>query len=196
MRFILILFLITLLQANADPDARPPNVLFIVADDLRCDLPAFGRTEAITPNLDKLAARSRVFGRAYCQQAVCNPSRTSMMTGLRPDSTGVTDLRVHFRETLPDVTTVSQHFKNNGYEAIGLGKIYHNYHLSIEGDPASWSQPQRFHWGNHRMDQPKAAGHQDAHPSTFCRRHNASMLPTTRISTAGSPTPQSRRLGK
>ena len=148
---------LTLLAGAADR----PNVLFIVADDLRCDLGAYGHPEAITPNLDRLAARSRIFTRAYCQQAVCNPSRASMMTGLRPDSSGVTDLRVHFREKLPDVTTVSQHFKNHGYEAVGLGKIYHNYHLAIEGDPASWSQPQRFHWGNHRMDQPKAAGHQD-----------------------------------
>lgn len=167
-----VLTLILALISIATAADRPPNVLLIVADDLRYDLSAFGPTEAITPNLDKLAARSRVFGRAYCQQALCNPSRASMMTGLRPDSTGVTDLRVHFRENLPAVTTLPQQFKNHGYEALGLGKIYHNYHLSIEGDPASWSQPQRFHWGNHRMDQPKAAGYQDVPfnllPATQC----------------------------
>jgi iduronate 2-sulfatase len=141
--------------------AERPNVLLIVADDLRCDIAASGHPEALTPNLNRLAARSRVFTRAYCQQAVCNPSRASMMTGLRPDQTRVTDLRTHFRETLPGITTLSQHFKTHGYEAVGIGKIYHNYHLSIEGDPASWSQPQRFHWGNHRMDQPQAAGHKN-----------------------------------
>jgi len=157
------LFLRILLIALLPLTARAvrPNVLLIVADDLRCDIAAYGHAEALTPNLDRLAARSRVFSRAYCQQAVCNPSRASMMTGLRPDRTGVTDLRTHFRETIPDITTVSQHFKNHGYEAVGIGKIYHNYHLSIEGDPASWSQPQRFHWGNHRMDQPQAPGHTD-----------------------------------
>ena len=137
------------------------NVLLIVTDDLRCDVAAYGDSEAITPHLDALAARARVFERAYCQQAVCNPSRASMMTGLRPDHVGVTDLRTHFRETLPDITTVSQHFKNHGYQAVGIGKIYHNDHLKIQGDPASWSVPQRFHWGNHRMDQPQAPGHRD-----------------------------------
>jgi iduronate 2-sulfatase len=172
MRLLLLPLLIFLHPLHADPSASRTNVLLIVADDLRCDISAFGNSGAVTPNVDRLAARSRVFGRAYCQQALCNPSRASMMTGLRPDRTGVTDLRVHFRERLPEITTVSQHFKNNGYEAVGLGKIYHNYHLSIEGDPASWSRPQRFHWGNHRMDQPQAAGHQQVPfnrlPATQC----------------------------
>lgn len=141
--------------------AGKPNVLMIVADDLRCDLAAYGHSEALTPHLDALAARGRVFERAYCQQAVCNPSRASMMTGRRPDHIGVTDLRTHFRETTPDITTVSQQFKTHGYQAVGIGKIYHNYHLKIQGDPDSWSAPQRYHWGNHRMDQPQAPGHRD-----------------------------------
>jgi iduronate 2-sulfatase len=156
MQSILQVLLTTLLAITAY--ATRPNVLLIVADDLRCDLAAYGHAEAITPNLDRLAARSRVFTRAYCQQAVCNPSRVSMMTGLRPDHARVTDLRTHFRETIPDVTTLSQHFKNHGYQAVGIGKIYHNYHQSIQGDPASWSLPQRFHWGNHRMDQAQIPG--------------------------------------
>jgi len=141
--------------------AGKPNVLMIVADDLRCDLAAYGHSEALTPHLDALAARGRVFERAYCQQAVCNPSRASMMTGQRPDHIGITDLRTHFRETAPEITTVSQHFKTHGYQAVGIGKIYHNYHLKIQGDPDSWSAPQRYHWGNHRMDQPQAPGHRD-----------------------------------
>lgn len=155
------LSLVLLGCAIAPTAVAKPNVLMIVADDLRCDIAAYGHSEALTPHLDALAARARVFERAYVQQAVCNPSRASMMTGLRPDHVGVTDLRTHFRETLPDITTVSQHFKNHGYQAVGIGKIYHNYHLKIQGDPASWSVPQRFHWGNHRMDQPKAPGHRD-----------------------------------
>ncbi|RYD46806.1 MAG: sulfatase, partial [Verrucomicrobiaceae bacterium] len=70
-----------------------PNVLFISADDLRAD------SQAITPNLDKLARQSRVFTNAHCQQAVCNPSRASIFTGLRPDTLKIWNLETHFRET-------------------------------------------------------------------------------------------------
>lgn len=148
--FSILLSLITICAAAKEKQ----NVLLLIADDLRCDLPAYGGKEAVTPHLDALAARGRVFLRAYCQQAVCNPSRASMMTGQRPDRIGITDLRTHFRETSPDIVTISQHFKSNGYQSVGIGKIFHNYHLKIEGDPQSWSVPQKYHWGNHRADLP------------------------------------------
>lgn len=102
------------------------NVLFIAVDDLRPNLGCYGDENAITPNIDRLASRGVVFDRAYCQQAVCNPSRASLMTGMRPDALRVWDLQTHFRDTTPDVVTLSEHFKNNGYRAECIGKIYHD----------------------------------------------------------------------
>ena len=102
-----------------------PNVLFIAIDDLRPALRCYGDRIAITPNFDRLASRGTVFNRAYCQQAVCSPSRLSLLTGRRPDTIRVWDLRTHFRDTLPDVVTLPQHFKNNGYHTQSLGKIFH-----------------------------------------------------------------------
>ncbi|TFG40908.1 MAG: iduronate-2-sulfatase, partial [Syntrophobacterales bacterium] len=113
------------------------NVLFIAVDDLRPQLGCYGQTQMITPNLDKLAADGALFTRTYCQQAVCSPSRTSLPTGLRPDTTKIYDLETHFRDTIPDVVTLPQHFKNNGYHSVGIGKIYHG---GLD-DAASWSEP-------------------------------------------------------
>jgi arylsulfatase A-like enzyme len=114
-----------------------PNVLFIAVDDLRPELGAYGVEEARTPNIDRLAAGGFVFTRAYVQQAVCNPSRASLMTGLRPDSLRVWDLATRFRDSVPDVVTLPQHFIAHGYHAVAIGKVYHN----VIPDPASWSEP-------------------------------------------------------
>lgn len=118
------------------------NVLFLSIDDLRPLLGCYGDPDVHTPNIDALAESGTVFNRAYCQQAVCNPSRASLMTGLRPDSGRVWDLQTHFRDMNPDVVTVSQHFKNNGYHSEGMGKIYHTGHGN-RNDPMSWSVPHR-----------------------------------------------------
>jgi iduronate 2-sulfatase len=124
-------------------DGQPkPNVLFITVDDLRPTLGCYGDTKAISPNIDNLAANGVVFNRAYCQLAVCNPSRASVMTGLRPDQIGVTDLHRHFREKLPDVVTLPQLFIKNGYHAVGIGKIYHGSKRAQ--DSLSWTQPALF----------------------------------------------------
>lgn len=101
------------------------NVLFIAVDDLKPALGCYGDPLAITPNLDRLAARSLRFNRAYCQQAVCSPTRTSLLLGRRPDSTTIYDLERHFRGALPDVVTLPQHFKNHGYLTASLSKIWH-----------------------------------------------------------------------
>lgn len=114
-----------------------PNVLFIAADDLRTELGCYGIKEIQSPNLDRLAARGTVFDRAYCQQAVCSPSRTSLLTGCRPDTTKVYDLETHFRKNLPGVVTLPQHFKNHGYLTRSVGKIFHG---GLD-DPESWSEP-------------------------------------------------------
>lgn len=138
--------------AAAPASTPPPNILFILADDLRVD------SAALTPNLDRLARRGRAFERAYCQQAVCNPSRASMMTGLRPDRLGVHDLVTHFRSSHPTVVTLPQLFRQSGYTAVGIGKVYHNLGTEPRGDPISWSRPEVFHWGNHRIDQATVPG--------------------------------------
>jgi iduronate 2-sulfatase len=116
-----------------------PNVLFIVVDDLRTELGCYGCDYIKSPKIDQLAARGMVFERAYCQQAVCSPSRSSLLTGTRPDTTKVWDLKTHFRAALPDVVTLQQNFKDHGYFVQGLGKIFHGGY----DDPPSWSVPWR-----------------------------------------------------
>jgi arylsulfatase A-like enzyme len=117
--------------------ADKPNVLFLVVDDLRPELGCYGKDYIKSPNIDRIAASGMVFDRAYCQQAVCSPSRTSVMTGVRPDTSKVTDLVTHFRQALPDVVTLGQCFKQNGYFVQGLGKIYHG---KLDDTP-TWSVP-------------------------------------------------------
>ena len=114
--FTRFLALLALLGATSlAADNKKPNVLFIAVDDLRPELSCYGNAVIKTPNFDRLAKRGMVFNRAYCQQAVCSPSRTSLMTGKRPDATRVWDLETHFRDALPNAVTVGQFFKNNGY---------------------------------------------------------------------------------
>jgi len=126
-------------QSLAAADATPPkpNILFIAVDDLRPELGCYGKDYIQSPNIDGLAKAGMVFNRAYCQQAVCAPTRSSLMTGTRPDTTKVWDLVTHFRTALPDVVTLGQHFKNNGYFVQGMGKIYH----SSLNDAPTWSVP-------------------------------------------------------
>ncbi len=128
-------FIITLMVYLAAPSAvgAPPNVLFIAVDDLRPELGCYGKPVQ-SPNIDQLAREGTLFERAYVQCALCMPSRASVLTGRRPDTTGVVDFSVRFRDVLGDVATLPQHFKNNGYHTAAFGKIFHN------NDPASWSE--------------------------------------------------------
>lgn len=144
------------------PDSLPaveprPNVLFIMADDYRPELASYG-SPAITPNLDRLARRAVQFDRAYCQQAVCNPSRSSMLTGLRPDTLGLYVNGTHFRERKPDAMTLPLWFKNHGYTTRCVGKIFHNWHTKEHGDPRSWSAPEYLHYANHGDDKAQISG--------------------------------------
>ena len=123
---------------NAMP-ARRKNVLFIAVDDLRPELGCYGHPMIKSPNIDALASRGVVFERTYCQQAVCGPTRASLLTGRRPDTTKVYDLKTHIRTALPDVVTLQQHFKNNGYFSEGMGKLFHG---GLEDEP-SYSVPHR-----------------------------------------------------
>lgn len=114
-----------------------PNVLFIAVDDMRCELGCYGAAHVKSPNLDRLASSGVLFTRAYCQQAVCNPSRVSLLTGLRPDTTRVWDLVTEMRTVMPEVVTLPQHFRQHGYRAVAYGKIFHNPFP----DAASWDEP-------------------------------------------------------
>ena len=136
---------------------RPPNVLFIMADDLRPELGCYGSV-AVTPCLDALARRGMIFRKAYCQQAVCNPSRSSMLTGLRPDTLGLYVNGTHFRELKPTVNTLPGWMKEHGYTTRCVGKIFHNWHTKEHGDPRSWSAPEFLHYANHGDDVPQASG--------------------------------------
>jgi iduronate 2-sulfatase len=147
----------TSLPARADDPAPRPNVLFIVADDLRAELGCYGSV-ARTPNVDALAARGVRFDRAYCQQAVCNPSRSSFLTGRRPDTLHLWSNGTHFREKNPDVTTLPQWFMRQGYDTRDVGKIFHNWHTEPKGDRPSWSADEYLHYANHGDDVPLVHG--------------------------------------
>lgn len=127
-------------QRSKNPERR--NVLFIGVDDLRPELNCYGATHIKSPNIDQLAKEGVLFERAYCQWAVCMPSRASLLTGLRPDT--FKGKAAGWRKLLPDVVTLPQHFKNNGYFAQSFGKIYHGswktaYVGNAFQDPISWS---------------------------------------------------------
>lgn len=143
-------------QRTADRRSRP-NVLFIMADDLRAELASYG-SPALTPHLDRLSRRGVQFDRAYCQQAVCNPSRSSLLTGRRPDTLQVWNNSTHFREPNPDVMTMPLWFKQHGYETRCVGKIFHNWHTEVRGDPRSWSAPEFLHYATHGDDLPQVKG--------------------------------------
>lgn len=150
-RFGIAGLLLSLLLASAT--VAKENVLFIVADDLNCAIGPYGDDTAVTPNLDRLAQRALVFDNAYCQQSVCNPSRSSFLTGLRPDTVGVDDLRKSFRETAPNgdsLVTLPQLFKNQGYFCQNIGKMFHN--MGETQDRRSWSMDEVLFKGTHAMD--------------------------------------------
>jgi iduronate 2-sulfatase len=129
------LILIQITNCGAPVAEEKLNVLFIAVDDMRPQLNCYGYENIKSPNIDKMAAQGLLFNKAYCQQAVCSPSRTSLLTGYRPESVGVTDLNTHFRENKPDVVTLPEHFKKNGYYTRSFGKIFHP---GLD-DPQSWS---------------------------------------------------------
>jgi arylsulfatase A-like enzyme len=126
------------LSAQVAKSGRPPNVLFLMADDMRVELGCYAsRFNAKTPNLDALAKSGVRFDRNYCQFPLCNPSRASLLTGRRPATTGVLGNRTDFRTAHPDWTTLPQLFGQNGYVTVRAGKIYHG---GID-DAKSWNAP-------------------------------------------------------
>jgi iduronate 2-sulfatase len=129
------------------------NVLFIAIDDLKPVLACYGAEQIQTPNIDRLAKQGVVFTNNHCQQAVCAPSRASLLTGVRPDSTKVWDLKTLIRDKNPDILTLPQHFKNQGYITTGVGKIYDRRSVDTNHDGISWSEEFAFKGDEEFMNQ-------------------------------------------
>lgn len=138
--FIIVFLLFPVCSKAQQVKTSKKNVLFIAIDDLRPEMSCYGANYIKTPNIDKLAKQGVLFENAYCQQAVCAPSRNSIMTGLRPDAINIYDLGTFFRKSVPSVVTIPQQFRNNGYIAEAVGKIYHQGGGN-QDDSLSWSVP-------------------------------------------------------
>ena len=142
---LLYIFSLNAIYSINDNDSKKLNVLFIVADDLNCDIGAYGNEVVKTPNIDRLASEGVLFENAHVQYPLCGPSRISLMTGLYPDQTKSKDLRLYLRQTIPDVVTIGQRFIMEKYNSVRVGKIYH-YHnprdigTSGHDDHFTWDQ--------------------------------------------------------
>ena len=155
MHSIVYFFLIAFSCAIFGQNNKPLNVVFIAVDDLKPTIRSFGDAFAVTPNMDMLARKSSVFLNAHTQQAICSPSRISLLTGLRPDKTQVYDLKTRMRDKLPNVVTLPQHFKQMGYTTAGVGKIFDPRGVDKQSDGVSWSLPYKR---EHQLKYPKDWG--------------------------------------
>ncbi len=131
----------TVAAGTKDASKAKPNILFIAVDDLKPLIRAYGDRIAITPGMDRLAREGMTFQNCYVQQAVCGPTRASILTGMRPDKTKVWDLDTDFRQVNPNAVSIPEYFIRNGYESAGVGKIYHESSIGKGHDAPSWSIP-------------------------------------------------------
>lgn len=140
-KLILLPFLLLHFMNISAQENQKPNILFIAVDDLKPTLGAYNDNFANTPNIDAIADKGTTFLNNHVQQAICGPSRASVLTGKRPDYTQVWDLKTKMRDVNPDILTIPQHFKNEGYTTIGLGKIFDPRCVDNQKDQPSWSVP-------------------------------------------------------
>jgi arylsulfatase A-like enzyme len=146
--------LIAMLVSAHAADAAKPNVLLIISDDLRCWLGCYGDPQAHTPHLDRLAARGALFKNAMCGAPLCNPSRTSLLTGIRPSETGVYNNNgLLMSEAIPDAMTLPLYFKNNGYYVAGAGKITHDVTPGGSVRVSDWNDFGPVKLGNNKPNQ-------------------------------------------
>ncbi len=138
--FVFLFAISTSVFAQKIPTSKP-NILFIAVDDLKPLLGCYGNKMVKTPNIDRLAKMATVFNKNYCQQAICGPTRASLMTGTRPDVTKIWNLTTQMRDINPNLVTLPQYLITQGYTTSGIGKIYHPSSAINGVDPASWSIP-------------------------------------------------------
>ena len=138
---ILFLFVISTTVIAQKKQATKPNILFIAVDDLKPFLGCYGNTLVKSPNIDRLAKLATVFNKNYCQQAICGPTRASIMTGTRPDVTKIWNLTTQMRDVNPNLVTLPQYLISQGYTTSGIGKIFHPSSAIGGVDPVSWSMP-------------------------------------------------------
>ncbi len=138
--FLMVFLLYVFFQCTRIKENKKYNVLFISIDDLKPTIGAYGDSATYTPNMDRLAEQSVVFMNNHCQQAVCGPSRASLLTGLYPDQIQVWGFEHHIRDVDFEVTTLPQHFKNEGYHTIGISKIFDYRNVDFYKDSLSWSE--------------------------------------------------------
>ena len=190
----LALALLVSVPALAAPSPRP-NVLFLAVDDLRVSIGCYGDPLALTPHLDRFAAGARMFERAYTMQAVCGPARTAMLTGRLPDHNRAWHNRNLFRATNPGLVTLPQLFKQHGYFAQAMGKIFSGDEREL--DPASWSAPEILRqdgWRNYASPRGEGSGKQAPHlpfnaPKRYWDLHDPAKFarPGEREQVAGAP---------
>ena len=157
--------------------ADRPNILFIAIDDMRPEFGCYGSELAITPNLDKLASEGVLFERAYCQEAICSPSRASLMTGARPDTIGVIENYTYFRDANPDIVTLPQYLISQGYETAHAGKIYHG---RFDDQEKSWSR------------QPVSKLPGIPRPMPYAKKENIEIQARNRAEAAAKYSPEAR----
>jgi iduronate 2-sulfatase len=154
---IIVLPIVTSFPIFAQQKSKP-NILFIAVDDLKPILGCYGNTLIKTPNIDRLAKMATVFNSNYCQQAVCGPTRASIMTGKRPDNTGVWDLKTKMRDVNPDILSLPQHLITQGYSTQGIGKVYDTRCVDKQMDAPSWSVPYYNYFKTEERYYPKELG--------------------------------------
>ncbi len=163
-------------QPAAGQQPKRPNILLILVDDLKPALGCYGDPVALTPNIDRLAGKGMRFEKAYCNQAVCAPSRYNLMLGSRSTSTGIYDFGRDFRDGYPGAVTLPQYFRNNGYHCESMGKVYHIGHNTYD-DEVSWSVPHHKDLVIEYLDTASRAGGQLTREEALFSNRSAASLP-------------------